>query len=177
MGPFFHLGLDPLNKSNLPAPAEGCEVVTIHGRILDGDGRTVSDGLIEIWLADFEGRYSHPGGDDAAHDGFKGWGRIPTDSDGAFRFTVPKPGPVAGPEGLLQAPHIVVVVFARGLLKQLITRIYFPDEPANDADPALNRVPVERRATLMARRGAGAENLLEWNIILQGEGETVFFDC
>ncbi len=178
VGPFFHLGLDPLNQGNLAGLRGTGDVMTIQGRILDGDGEGVSDGLIEIWLADSQGHYSHPEdrGGTTGGEVFRGFGRISTGSSGFFRVAVPKPGPVAGSEGALQAPHVVVTVFARGLLKQLITRIYFPDEAANATDAILSRVPAERRSTLIARRVAGAENLLEWNIILQGDGETVFFD-
>ena len=102
---------------------------------------------------------------------------MPTDENGSFRLTTIKPGRVPAPDATQQAPHIVVVVFSRGLLKPLITRIYFPDDPANDHDPVLNLVPAERRRTLMAKHAAGAENLFEWNVVLQGKEETVFLDC
>ena len=105
---------------------------------------------------------------------FRGFGRIPTDSRGAFRFSTIKPGSVPGPGGKAQAPHLVVTVFMRGLLKHLATRMYFPDEPANVRDPLLARVPAARRPTLVARRKS--RGVLEWNILLQGKGETVFFD-
>ena len=106
--------------------------------------------------------------------GFKGFGRIPTDARGAFRFSTIKPGRVPGPGGRLQAPHLVVSVFMRGLLKHLATRIYFPDEAGNAEDPILKLVPPARRSTLIAR--PRSRGVLEWNIILQGKGETVFFD-
>ena len=93
-----------------------------------------------------------------------------------FRFTTIKPGPVPGPKGAMQAPHLVVTVLMRGLLKHLLTRIYFPDDPGNAADPILQLVPEERRATLVAKRSAQAKATLQWNLILQGENETVFFD-
>lgn len=98
-----------------------------------------------------------------------------TDANGAFRFSTIKPGSVAGPGGVAQAPHLVAVVFMRGLLKHLVTRIYFPDEAGNAGDPVLNLVPAERRQTLVAAKRA--DETLEWNIILQGDKETVFFDC
>jgi protocatechuate 3,4-dioxygenase alpha subunit len=107
--------------------------------------------------------------------GFRGFGRVPTDAEGRFRFFTIKPGPVADPYGGFQAPHVVVSVFMRGLLKRLVTRVYFPDEPRNADDRVLGLVPVERRATLVAR--PMAHGALEWDIILQGAGETVFFDC
>jgi protocatechuate 3,4-dioxygenase, alpha subunit len=109
--------------------------------------------------------------------GFLGFGRIPTDEDGKFRFTTIKPGAVPGPGGRLQAPHIVVSVFMRGLLRRLVTRIYFPDEAANAGDFALGLVEAGRRGSLIARNVPGVEGLLQWDVITQGPGETVFFDC
>jgi len=107
---------------------------------------------------------------------FRGFGRSATDDKGEFRFHTVKPGRVPGPGGQLQAPHILAVVFMRGQLKQLVSRIYFPDEPANAKDAVLALVPKERRATLIARK-TGKPGVLEWNVILQGRNETVFFDC
>src|SRR5271170_4100971 len=109
--------------------------------------------------------------------GFQGYGRIPTDEDGKFRFTTIKPGAVPGPDGKLQAPHIAVSVFMRGLLRRVVTRIYFPDEPGNAADFALGLVEAGRRGSLIARRVLGVEGLLRWDVIMQGPGETVFYDC
>jgi protocatechuate 3,4-dioxygenase alpha subunit len=140
--------------------------VTVEGRVLDGDGQPVTDAVIEIWQADRHGRY--------ADQAFHGFGRVPTDGHGGFRFTTLKPGRVPDPGGVLQAPHLLIAVFARGLLKQVVTRMYFPDEPGNSADPVLALVPADRRPTLVARpRGAG---VLAWDIVLQGQDETVFFD-
>ncbi len=176
VGPYLHIGLTWLNTSNIAGKGVAGERVSVQGRLLDGDGKPVSDGLIEIWQANSHGKYAHP--EDAQkkplEKGFRGFGRIPTDPRGGFRFATIKPGRVPGPGGKLQAPHLVVSVFMRGLLKHLATRMYFPDEPANREDALLKLVPPERRATLVARRkGRG---LLEWNILLQGKGETVFFD-
>ncbi len=109
--------------------------------------------------------------------GFQGFGRIPTDEDGKFRFATIKPGAVPGPDGKLQAPHIAVSVFMRGLLRRLVTRIYFPDEPGNAGDFALSLVEAGRRGSLIARKAAGTDGLLKWDVIMQGPGETVFFDC
>jgi protocatechuate 3,4-dioxygenase alpha subunit len=136
----------------------------------------VGDGLIEIWQANAAGKYAHPEDfqNKPLERGWRGFGRIPTDAKGGFRFSTIKPGRVPGPQGELQAPHLVVAVFMRGLLKHLATRLYFPDEPANSEDPILKLVPAARRATLLARRNG--KNALEWNIILQGKNETVFFD-
>jgi protocatechuate 3,4-dioxygenase alpha subunit len=182
VGPYLHIGLSGLNTDNLVGEGVTGERVVIEGRIFDGNGRPVTDGLVEIWQANAHGKYAHP--DDTRdlplEPGFKGFGRVPTDDEGAFRFTTIKPGRVPGPSSSLQAPHIVVSFFTRGLLKRLATRIYFPDEPSNDGDPVLNQVPAERRPTLIARRVPARDGVLEWNIVLQGEangqGETVFFD-
>src|SRR5262249_2577080 len=129
----------------------------------------------EIWQANAAGKYAHP--DDTqkkpVEKGWRGFGRIPTDAKGGFRFTTIKPGRVPGPGGSLQAPHLVVNVFMRGMLKQLSTRLYFPDEAANTEDAILKLVPAARRATLIPKQKGKS---LEWNIILQGKGETVFFD-
>jgi protocatechuate 3,4-dioxygenase, alpha subunit len=176
VGPYLHIGLTWLNTVRIAGPGVKGERVVIQGRLLDGDGVGVSDGLIEIWQANAAGKYAHP--EDrrktALEKGFRGFGRIPTDNKGRFRFSTVKPGRVPGPGDKLQAPHLNVTVFMRGLLKQLSTRIYFPGDPANAQDPVLKRVPAARRATLVARRRA--RGLLEWNIVLQGEDETVFFD-
>jgi protocatechuate 3,4-dioxygenase alpha subunit len=159
-----------------PSGAAG-EHLTIEGRVVDGDGRPVNDAVLEIWQADAGGKYRDAQDENASEAGkFRGFGRILTDVDGAFRFTTVKPGPVPGPKGTMQAPHLVVTVFMRGLLKQLLTRIYFPDDPGNAGDPILLLVPAERRATLVAKRAPQAKATLQWNLVVQGENETVFFD-
>lgn len=179
VGPFFHLGLEQLNRNVLVGPGVAGRPITVQGRVLDGDGQPVPDAQLETWQADAAGKYAHPEDPDgtSADPSFNGFSRIPTDENGFFRLTTIKPGPVPAANGTPQAPHIVVVVFSRGLLKPLITRIYFPDDPANDHDPVLNLVPAERRTTLIAKHAAGAEDLLEWNVVLQGEQETAFLDC
>jgi protocatechuate 3,4-dioxygenase alpha subunit len=165
-GPFVHIGLTWLCRDCLAPPGAPGDRVTVGGRVLDGDGQPVTDAFIEIWQADPHGRYADPV--------FHGFGRVPTDAHGGFRFTTVKPGRVPGPGGVLQAPHLLIAVFARGLLKQLVTRMYFPDEPGNAADAVLALVPADRRPTLVARaRGAG---VLAWDIVLQGRDETAFFD-
>lgn len=153
--------------------------MTIEGRVLDGDGNPVPDALIELWQANAHGKYAHPGDDQdkPVEAGFTGYGRIPTDDNGKFRFTTIKPGQVPGPDGKQQAPHIAVSVLARGLLRRLVTRIYFPDEGANASDYVLNLVEPARRGTLIAKKVSGQAGALEWNVIMQGPGETVFFDC
>lgn len=182
VGPYLHIGLAGLNCADLTAglPDLGTPPVVIEGRVTDGQGNPVPDGMIEIWQADAQGVYRHPddprySGEDAAAPSFTGFGRVPTEPDGSFRITTIKPGRVAGPDGTLQAPHLVVSLFMRGLLKHLSTRMYFPDEAqANDADWILRQAPEARRATLVAQ--AGDDGTLHWNVILQGPGETVFFD-
>jgi protocatechuate 3,4-dioxygenase, alpha subunit len=178
VGPFFRIGFSWLYQDDLAGPGVSGERVEIAGRILDGDGNPVPDGVIEIWQANSQGKYAHPGDplEKPTEEGFTGYGRIPTDNAGRFRFTTIKPGRVPGPDGKLQAPHLEVSVFTRGLLRRLITRIYFPDEPSNTEDFALNLVEPVRRATLIAKKTHGRTGGLEWDVKLQGEEETVFFD-
>jgi len=176
VGPYLHIGLTWLVTDNLVGPDVTGDPVTIDGRITDADGKPVDDALVEIWQANARGRYDHP--DDARNiplePGFRGFGRVPTNAAGAFRITTIKPGPVPAPGGGMQAPHINVLIFMRGMLRELRTRLYFPDEPANASDPVLARVPAQRRGTLIATpRGSGT---LGWNVVLQGPDETVFFD-
>jgi protocatechuate 3,4-dioxygenase, alpha subunit len=163
VGPFFSLGMHTVDVAIEP----GGERLTIQGRVLDGDGEGVNDAVIETWQADSAGHY--------ADRSSRGWGRAVTDSSGRFRFSTTKPGRLAGVGDLVHAPHIAVTIFARGLLRHLVTRIYFPDEPSNASDHILGSVPDERRATLIAR--AAGLNSFEWNVILQGKDETVFFEC
>jgi protocatechuate 3,4-dioxygenase alpha subunit len=169
VGPYLHIGMTWLIIEKLAPRGVAGERIAIAGRVIDGDGKPVTDALLEIWQADAKGNYGTRG--------FRGFGRSATDAKGAFRFHTIKPGRVAGPGGRLQAPHIAVNVFMRGLLKQLVTRIYFPDDPANAEDPVLALVPAARRGTLLARAAAGKSAALAWNVILQGREETVFFDC
>jgi len=178
VGPYLHIGLTWLNTARIAGPGVQGERVTIRGQLLDGDGAGVDDGMIEIWQANAQGRYAHPEDRQKKplEPGFRGFGRIPTNARGGFRFSTIKPGRVPGPGGTLQAPHLAVAVFMRGSLKHLATRIYFPGEAANAADPILKLVPPARRATLVAKRVAGRKGALEWNVVLQGKDETVFFD-
>jgi protocatechuate 3,4-dioxygenase alpha subunit len=173
VGPFFKIGLSALYRTELAAPEMPGERITIQGRILDGQGHPVPDAVLEIWQADSAGNYSQRSN---ATDAFFGFGRVPTDTEGSFLFSTIKPGRVPGPGGTQQAPHIVVSLFMRGLLNRLVARIYFAGDPANDQDFALRLVEPDRRSTLMATPVAGNPGLLEWNVILQGDQETVFFD-
>lgn len=182
VGPYLHIGLNWLNSDTLYTGDVPGERITIEGVVVDGDGAPITDGLVELWQADANGIYAHPEGHGgkAPQSGFKGFARQATDARGGFRFHTLKPGRVAAPQGGLQAPHIVVSVMARGVLKRLATRIYFPDEPANAQDPVLGSVPAARRATLIAQRDAAQPGVLRFNVVIQGthlgQGETVFFD-
>ena len=178
VGPYLHIGLTWLNTDRIAAPGVPGERVSIQGRLLDGDGVGVGDGMIEVWQANAQGKYAHPEDTQkkSLDPGFKGFGRIPTNSKGAFRFSTIKPGSVPGPDGVAQAPHLVIAVFMRGTLNHLATRSYLPGEPANAKDPILALVPPARRATLLAKKRPGRKSAFEWNVVLQGKGETVFFD-
>lgn len=177
VGPFLSIGADWLNRSELSPPSVSGERVTIAGRVLDRDGG-VPDALLETWQANAHGKYPHPedSRDLPIEPGFSGFGRVPTDPSGRFGFTTIKPGLVPGPGGRSQAPHIAVSVFARGLMRRLVTRVYFPDDPRNAEDPILGLVEPSRRATLIARRD-GVAGTLSWDVVLNGAEETVFFDC
>lgn len=179
VGPFLHLGMAWLNTTDLATHASADERIVVAGSVLDGDGEPIPDAILEVWQANAYGKYAHPDDtqDKQVDPGFNGFGRIPTDKDGRFRFVTIKPGATPGLGNTLQAPHIVVAVFMRGMLKHLYTRIYFSDEAANATDPILGRIDgPARRDTLIAKRSAGAAEY-HWNIIMQGENETVFFDC
>ena len=158
-----------------PAGVTG-ERYIIRGRVIDGDGKSVDDAAVETWQANAHGKYAHPEDtrEKLLEADFKGFGRVMTNGQGTFQLSTIKPGPVPGPKDTLQAPHLVVIVFMRGLLKHLVTRVYFPDEPTNAADPILALVPAERRSTLIAC--SVSDGVLEWNVVLQGKNETVFFD-
>jgi protocatechuate 3,4-dioxygenase alpha subunit len=195
VGPFF---LDCLlrpdaRRNVLVQPATLGRRIRIEGRVLDGDGLPVPDAVVEIWQANAAGRYHHPA--DARErapldPAFIGFGRSGTDDDGRYWFETIRPGPVPFDGARAQAPHIAVMVHARGLLNHLATRLYFADEPANAVDPVLQRVPADRRATLLARRvapaggvvsdagnGQGSDApLYRFDIVLQGVDETAFFN-
>jgi len=200
VGPFFHYGLpwkggaDLVSQSDMGArpelfpeehyvlnlaPPKGAvsgEVIVLEGVVYDADGKPVSDAMIEIWQANAAGRYASPDDDRAdlpLDQGFIGFGRASTSDEGLFRFKTVFPGPVPGPGDSPQAPHIAVSVFGRGVIKRLATRVYFEGQAANESDTVLALVPAERRETLMARR---VDDAWRFDIVLQGERETVFFD-
>jgi protocatechuate 3,4-dioxygenase alpha subunit len=173
IGPFFAVGL--LWPDGPEVVAEGTPgAVTVGGRVLDGAGQPVPDALVETWQADPAGRFAHP--DDprgAPPSGFRGFGRCATDAGGRWAVRTVKPGPLPAPDGGVEAPHLNVSVFARGLLHRLVTRIYFPDEPqANAADPLLRSIPdPAARARLVAVATGGG---LRFDLRLQGDQETPF---
>jgi protocatechuate 3,4-dioxygenase, alpha subunit len=175
-GPYFAIGL-PWDDGPYVVPDGTPDSIRIMGVVYDGDGEPVPDSLIETWQADPAGRFAdlHGHGGDSELDGFRGFGRCGhEDGDGSYEIITVKPGPVVGPGGVMQAPHIDVSIFARGLLHRCVTRIYFADEEtANAADPILGAVPAERRETLLARP---TDDGYRFDIRLQGPGETVFFD-
>ena len=179
VGPFFKLLVRdrPEGTDCLVSDATRGERITIAGRLIAGDGAPVEDGLVEIWQADADGHFHHS--DDphraAADPAFTGFGRAAAGPGGAFLFRTIRPGAVAGPAEQRQAPHILVSVMARGVMSRCWTRLYFEDEPLNATDPILHLVPAERRDTLIARyAGSG---IYEFNIVLQGTDETVFFEA
>jgi protocatechuate 3,4-dioxygenase, alpha subunit len=176
VGPFFKPALIRSGQESLVTASTRGERVAIEGCVLDGDAAAVSDAMIELWQANADGCYDHPEEfQEKIYDpDFRGFGRSATDERGRFRFHTIKPGPVAGPGTVLQAPHINVSIFARGLLKRLVTRIYFPDEPLNAGDAVLNAVAPARRSTLVAQ--VDRPGVLRFDLVLQGEHETVFFD-
>ena len=194
VGPFFAYGLAPHSRcdwqpsdaydwkqtvgSNLVTPDVTGTRLRIEGRITDGDGIGINDAMIEIWQADAQGRYASPRDTRARpNTQFKGFGRSATDKNGEFSFDTVKPGSVPGPEGKPQAPHIVVCIYSRGMLRQLYTRLYFSDESSNSSDPILTLVPGDRRDTLIAHKQSQAgHNVYRFDIRVQGGDETVFFD-
>jgi protocatechuate 3,4-dioxygenase, alpha subunit len=180
VGPFFHFGLDRPEWSDLTAGGAKGEKIVIEGRVLDGDGAPVTDAILEIWQANAEGKYDHPedGQAKSVDRHFHGFGRAATDREGRYRFTTIRPGPVPGRGNALQAPHIDVTIFARGLLNRLVTRIYFAGEKLNETDPVLASIehPTVQN-TLIAKQASGqGVATYRFDIVLQGEGETAFFD-
>jgi len=181
VGPFFGVGLTRASQSQsvmVNELTEG-ERIRIEGTVFDGAGAPIEDALVEVWQANAHGRYRHEldAGPAPLDPNFFGFGRCPTDATGAFHFETVKPGAIHGGDGRPHAPHLNVVVFARGMLVHAYTRMYF-DGDALDADPTLALVDRERRGTLVGvRTGQGERAVYRWDIHLQGDRETVFFDA
>ena len=172
-GPFLHIGMLWPDGPTVVADTEP-GAVWIGGRVIDGAGDPVADGLIETWQADAQGRFASAEDPRGTTTDFRGWGRCETDAQGGWRIRTVKPGPVPGPGGTVQAPHIDVTIHARGLLRQVLTRIYFADEAeANAADPVLAALPDAARRTLLAQPADGGYH---HDVLLQGDDATVFFD-
>jgi protocatechuate 3,4-dioxygenase alpha subunit len=173
IGPFFGFAL-PWDRGAFVVDADAPGALWIRGQILDGAGEPVADALVETWQADPSGDFAGRDGSDRAGGWFRGFARCPTDAAGQYALRTVKPGRVPAPDRTLQAPHIDVLVFARGLLNRLLTKIYFADEAvANAADPLLTRLDPESRATLLAPPAADG---YRFDIRLQGDQETAFFD-
>jgi protocatechuate 3,4-dioxygenase alpha subunit len=181
-GPFFHFALNRPEWSDLTRNGAQGTKIRIAGRVLDGDGAPCEDAFLEIWQANPAGKYNHPEDkqDKEIDPAFIGFGRCLCDADGRYAFTTVLPGRVPGRGNALQAPHVNVAVFARGLLKQLRTRVYFADQvEANADDPVLDKIAdAKARATLIAKPEPGADGVrtYRFDVILQGKGETAFFD-
>jgi protocatechuate 3,4-dioxygenase alpha subunit len=179
VGPFFHFGLFFQGTNDLVNDQTRGKRIYIKGRVIDGDGNPVPDALVEIWQADAQGIYRHPA--DPRHakadPHFVGFGRSDTVDDGQFWFKTIKPGCVPWDDQQDQAPHIDVRVFARGMLTHAITRLYFSDESANEADPVLNLIEDPLRWQTLIASLLESEDLPTYcfNIVLQGDLETVFF--
>jgi protocatechuate 3,4-dioxygenase, alpha subunit len=186
VGPFFKYGLTPNGAydwndaftGNLVTPDASGERIRVEGRVFDGEGQPVPDAMLEIWQADSQGRFADPQDKRALPNiKFRGFGRAGTDANGTYVFDTVKPGAVPDPDGKPQAPHLLLAVFARGMLRHLYTRIYFGDDKGNAADPVLALVPADRRATIIAtREAANGGAVYKLDLRLQGDGETVFFD-
>lgn len=175
VGPYFSIGLPwDLGPHAVPEGTPGA--IRVGGTVYDGDGVPIPDNMIETWQADPAGRFSdlYEHGGPSEVEGFRGFARSGTEvGDGSWEVVTLKPGPVPGYGDTVQAPHIDVSVFARGMLNRVVTRIYFADEEqANAADPVLATVPADRRATLLAQPVEGG---YRFDIRVQGPGETVFF--
>ena len=176
VGPYFAIGM-PWPEGPHAVAAGSTGAITIRGTIYDGRGEPIPDYLLETWQCDPAGRFADLWGygGPSEVEGFRGFARAgQEDGDGSFEIVTLKPGTLTMPSGAIAAPHIDVSLFARGMLHRVVTRWYFADEEeANAADPVLDRVPAERRATLLAQPVAGGYGI---DIRLQGDGETVFFD-
>ncbi len=189
VGPYFAYGLLPhtyarrsIATHKICSSKTQGEHIRIIGRVFDGDGTPIEDAMLEVWQADADGRYASPSDPNASlctDKSFRGFGRTGTSAQGEFSFETIKPGRVRGSGNSLQAPHLNLIVFSRGLLTHVYTRIYFDDEAeANAEDEILNLVEVERRPTIIAtRENTGAGTTYRLDIHMQGEKETVFLEA
>ncbi|RNF34644.1 protocatechuate 3,4-dioxygenase subunit alpha [Paracoccus methylarcula] len=189
-GPYVHIGLAPGAAGfdiyrqelgqDIAGPNARGERIRVEGLVIDGMGSPVKDVLLEVWQANAEGHYAHPEGGGPVEDGFRGWGRVITDFEtGEWGFDTVKPGAVMGRNGRMMAPHLNLWIVSRGINIGLNTRMYFGDEEqANAADPVISLIEWEqRRATLIAQRSdLGGIPVYRFDIRLQGDDETVFFD-
>jgi protocatechuate 3,4-dioxygenase alpha subunit len=189
-GPYVHIGLAPGAAGfdiyerelghDIAGPHAAGQRIRVEGLVIDGTGSPIKDVMLEAWQANAAGHYAHAQGGGPVEDGFRGWGRVITDfATGEWGFDTVKPGPVPGRNGTVQAPHISLWLVARGINLGLHTRLYFEDEAeANAADPVLNGIEwAARRPTLIARRTGHDGNVIyRFDIRIQGEGETVFFE-
>jgi protocatechuate 3,4-dioxygenase alpha subunit len=166
VGPFFSIGLSRRCQAAEVPGNVARERVRISGRVLDGDGAGVPDAILEVWRPP----------DGVSKGAAPEFQRVASNERGEFELGVRKPTVVREVDGTVHAPHFVVLVFMRGLLRHLVTRIYFDSEIANTEDPVLKTVPAERRETLIAKANASQDTEFVWNIRLQGEAETVFFE-
>jgi protocatechuate 3,4-dioxygenase alpha subunit len=177
IGPFYFGTVTKVYHQQLAPPGVAGERIELALTLYDTDGAIVPDGLFEVWQANSHGRYNHP--EDRRNlpldAGFDGYGRASTDTGGCARFSSVKPGRVPWPQGGMQAPHINISIFARGLLNRVATRLYFDGDPANAEDPVLKLIDPVRRPTLLAKRDDKGVWCLP--IHLGGPKETVFFDC
>jgi protocatechuate 3,4-dioxygenase alpha subunit len=174
VGPFFHYALPYAEGPQVAGPSRP-GAITLHGAVYDGAGDPIPDALVEIWQADESGVFvDRPGIFEApGPDGFRGFGRSDTDIDGHYAFTTVRPAGVPTEAGADQAPHIAMSVFSRGMLRRVVTRVYFEDSPENAADPFLSSVEASRSATLVAVADEGG---YRFDVRLQGPDETVFLD-
>ena len=177
VGPFFHEALPWEGGGDLAnSTTQGVHIQLVISTV-DGNGDPVSDGMIELWQADTHGSFNHPD-DTRAQDcdpNFTGFGRVNANQDGQFVFNTVIPGRVPGPGNTLQAPHINVSFFSRGLVRRLVSRIYFEGQPGTEEDPILESVDPARRSSLVAKKDPSRPSEWHWTIYLQGDKETVFF--
>jgi len=177
VGPYFGIGLSYLDSAALCREDAPGRHISVSGQIFDANGAQVPDAQLELWQADDQGRFAgyDPAESGGVSEGFIGFARVPVDGNGVFKFHTVYPGSVVNLDGTTQAPHIVLMLSMRGLLKHLYTRIYFAGDPLNSEDAVLSAVPAERRQTLLAELPEGSTNEYRWNVKLQGTDETVFF--